>query len=330
MTAAGGKPLDPQMSRRHILLNRIQTVLLIALMAGLMILLGYLLWGPDGMVMLLLVGGLVAVLNPVLSPQLVMAMYGARPLRVEEAAGLYRLVDELARRAELDYRPRLYIVPSQMVNAFAIGSSRQASIGLTDGLLRRLDERELAGVLAHEISHIRHHDIWVMGLADLFSRLTSLLSLFGQLLLLINLPLLLFTSASINGWVILVLILAPTASTLAQLGLSRTREYDADLGAARLTGDPDGLARALLKIEQIQGGWLERIFLPGRRVPEPSLLRTHPPTAERVRRLQELKPEGGGRPLPTSAPFPVEDWLAGRGRGRRQRPPRWHINGLWY
>ncbi|RMG33662.1 MAG: peptidase M48, partial [Gammaproteobacteria bacterium] len=125
----------------------------------------------------------------------------------------------------------------------------------------------------------------------------------------------------------LLLIFAPTLSALAQLALSRTREFDADLNAARLTGDPDGLASALAKIEQLQGNWMERIFLPGRRVPEPSLLRTHPETSERIRRLMELKAEmGGGRPQYVDR-GPVH--LEGLG-GPVERPPRWHVSGLWH
>ncbi len=130
-----------------------------------------------------------------------------------------------------------------------------------------------------------------MGLADLFSRLTSLLSLLGLSLLLLYLPLALLTQVEFNGLALLLLVLAPHLSALAQLGLSRTREYDADLNAAALTGEPEALARALVKIEQLQHGWWERILLPGRKIPEPSLLRTHPPTAERVERLLQLRPQ---------------------------------------
>ena len=197
---------------------------------------------------------------------------------------------------------------------------------MTDGLLRELDPRELVGVLAHEVSHIRNNDLRVMGLADLFSRATGLLSFLGQLLLLLNLPLILIAEVAINWWAIALLVFAPSLSALAQLALSRTREFDADLNAARLTGDPDGLASALRKLEYIQGGWLERIFLPGRRAPQPSVLRTHPATDERVARLAQLK----------SAPRPefaagMRSFDPGRAFGAAStRRPRWHINGLWY
>lgn len=318
--------LNDEVWYQHAFINRLQTIVLLVAMAAFMALLGWLLWGGVGAVILLAGSLVMGLLNPGVSPRLVMRLYRARPLAVHEAPGLYGLLEALAARAGLPRVPTLYYVPSGIVNAFAVGAPDNAGIGVTDGLLQALDRRELGGVLAHEVSHIRSGDMRVMGLADLFSRVTSVLSFFGQLLLLINLPLILFFPVSINWLAIALLIFAPTLSTLAQLGLSRTREYDADLNAARLTGDPEGLARALMKIERVQGGWLERVFMPGRRLPEPSLLRTHPPTEERVRRLREL--QGGERLM-----SPLEISFDGPGhliRRERTRPPRWHIgSGLW-
>ena len=319
--------IDPAVWRQQVWRNRLQSLVLLAVMALFLVLLGHLLWGGDGVVMLLVLGVFAVLFNPTISPWLVMRMYGATPLDPRQVPALWQVVTRLAERADLPRPPRLFYVPSLALNAFAVGSRESPAIGVTDGLLRQLDLRELAGVLAHEISHIRSNDLWVMGLADLFSRATSVLSLLGQLLLFINLPLILFADVHVNWFAVLLLVFAPTLSALAQLALSRTREFDADLNAARLTGDPDGLARALVKIEQVQGGWLERVFLPGRRVPEPSLLRTHPRTEERVARLMELKP----RWPDNEALFDVID-SAWRWPETQQvsRPPRWHINGLWY
>jgi heat shock protein HtpX len=157
--------------------------------------------------------------------------------------------------------------------------------------------------------------------------MTSMLSLMGQLLLVFTLPLWAVGDVSIPWLAIVVLILAPTLAALVQLGLSRTREYHADLNAAALTGDPEALARALQIMERVQGPWLERIFLPGRRVPDPSLLRTHPPTAERVQRLMSLRPVR--RPEPDWLRASVPRWEHELDR-RAPRPPRWHFNGLWY
>jgi Zn-dependent protease with chaperone function len=295
-------------------------------MAGFLALLGHLIWGPEGMLQLLFFGVILALLNPVASPWLVLRLYRARPLRPTEAPELYAAVTELARRAELLAVPSLYYVPSQMVNAFAVGSRREAAVAVTDGLLRALSLREIIGVLAHELSHIRNNDLRVMGLADLMSRLTNMLSLFGQLLLFVNLPLMLAPGVQVSWWAILLLIFAPHLSLLAQLGLSRTREYDADLNAAALTGDPEGLASALAKIERRQRRLLDFLF-PGRGLPEPSWLRTHPPTEERIRRLLAFAPREGAW-LPGS----LAGWPPGVPElaSLRARRPRYHVSGLWY
>lgn len=320
--------LDIDHWKQHSLANRLQTLLLLAVMGGFMLLLGFLLWGMEGIAILAITGALLLLVNPRFTPQLIMRLYGAFPLSPQQAPLTHAAVRELSRRAHLTVLPKLYYIPSSMLNAFSVGRPDNASIAVSDALLRALNTEELVGVLAHEISHIRNNDMGVMGLADMFSRLTSLMSLFGQILLLLNLPLFFLTDTGINWFAILLLIISPHLCALAQLGLSRTREYDADLNAARLTGDPEGLARALIKIEQAQGGWLERLFFPGRKVPEPSMLRTHPPTKERVRRLMELKIPDDIFPLHLIL---ARDRLAQlRHLKQIQRRPRWHIDGLWH
>jgi len=312
--------------RRHAWLNRLQTVLLLAAMAGFLALLGYLLWGGEGLLWLLLLGAVLPLVNPVASPRLVLHLYRARPIAPWEAPQLVDAVAELARRAGLARAPRLHYVPSRIVNAFAVGTRHDAAVAVTDGLLRALAPREIVGVLAHEMSHIRNNDLRVMGLADVISRLTSLLSLLGQFLLIVNLPLILWSQVTIDWFAIALLVFAPHLAILAQLGLSRTREFDADLDAAQLTGDPEGLARALARIDRLQGSFLEQLMLPGMRLPEPSWLRTHPPTEERVARLLALEAEhAGGGPLP---PDLFADVL--RGRPDVARRPRYHAGGLWY
>ncbi|ORJ53217.1 zinc metalloprotease HtpX [Geothermobacter hydrogeniphilus] len=273
---------------RNTFINRLQTLLLLLFIGGYLALLGWLLWGAAGVFWLLILGGLWVVFAPTASPQLILRLTRARPLAFAAAPVLYRQIEELARRAELPRIPDLYLMPGGLGNAFAVGSREQAVIVVTEGLLRCLDQRELTGVLAHEISHIRNNDIRVMSLAMAAGQLTGVLSTIGQVLLLVNLPLLLVSDLHLNWSAVLILLLAPTASSLAQLGLSRVREYEADLSAATLTGDPDGLARALLKTEQLQQFSWRRLLIPGARLPEHPLLRSHPPTSERVRRLQEL------------------------------------------
>jgi len=317
--------MDTQQLNQHKWHNTLQSLFLIAGMALLLSAVGWFFAGPAGVWLALGVCALILAFGPQLSPRLVLGMYRARPLDRSAAPELYALVAELSRRADLERMPRLYYIPSQMMNAFAVGTRDDAVIGLTDGLLRRLQLRELAAVLAHEISHVRHNDMWVMNLADVLSRMTIALSQAGLLLLLFTFPLLLFGLLDISFTALLLLIFAPTLTTLLQLALSRSREFDADLGAVRLTGDPAAMASALAKLERYQGGWLEQIFMPGRRLPEPAWLRTHPPTAERIERLQSLSP----RPVsPLSATARNDGW-SGRWVVPSNRP-RWHWHGLWY
>jgi heat shock protein HtpX len=316
--------MDVELAQSHRLLNRLQSVLLLLAMAGLLVLAGWLFAGMLGVVWSLVLAFVLAVFSPSLSPGFMLRMYQARELSPDRAAGLYRVVAELSRRAGLDHMPRLFYVASPVLNAFALGTPRGSYLVLSEGVLCKLTPRELTGVLAHEISHIRHNDTSVMGLADLFSRLTGVLSTAGQLLLIFNLPLILFSDYSINWWAIGVLIAAPVVSALIQLALSRTREYDADIGAAELTGDPEGLASALHKIERYQHSVFEQILMPGRGVPEPSILRTHPHTRDRLERLRALQPRpASGRLRQPDIPELVV-------QPARRLQPRWRSMGMWY
>lgn len=322
--------MDEQRSISHKLRNNLQTALLIA---ALSVLFAYLAWFIGGPVLAwaAFIGVVVlAMNNPIASPRLLMSLYRARPIRQAEAPRLYAIVHELSRRAGLERLPVLFLVPTRLMNAFTTGDRQDAAIAVSDGLLRRMELRELTGVLAHEISHVANGDIRVMAFADLVSRVTGMLSLFGQILLLISLPLWLLSAADIPWLPILLLLFAPTLSALVQLALSRSREYEADRNAAELSGDPEGLASALRKLEYQQAGLWERLFMPTRRIPEPSMLRSHPPTEERVRRLLELRDrESLPRPLPELWEPSAWDRF-GLLAGRLPLGPRWHISGLWY
>jgi heat shock protein HtpX len=314
----------------HNLRNSLQTA---SLMAVLAILLGYLAWflGGESFVWGALAGVFLLYLaNPAGSPRLLLSMYRARPIRIAEAQKLYRIAHILAQQAGFSRLPELYYIPTPTINAFTTGHRDEVIIALSDGLLRHLDLRELTGVLSHELSHVANGDIQVMTFADLVSRITGLLSLFGQVLLISYLPLLLLGGDLPPVFPIFVLLAAPSLSLLAQLALSRNREFEADRVAADLSGDPEGLAMALAKLERQQGAFWEQLVMPGRRVPDPSILRTHPPTEERIRRLMERTPRSNRyRPeLPWSrdASAGVPDWP---GRSVR-RHPRWHVTGLWY
>ena len=310
--------------RRHKLRNLLHSALLIGGMAAILAACGYALWGGEGVWWALGAGAFAFLLSPSIPPELVMRLYGAQPLQPRDLPELFEVVTELARRAHLPAMPRIYWVPSGILNAFAVGRPDHAAIAVTDGLLRSLTLRELAGVLAHEISHIRNNDLWLMQLADVMSRLTSLMSYFGQFLFLINLPLLLVGKATVSWMLVFLLVFAPTIMALLQLALSRAREFDADLDAAALTGDPQGLASALAKLERLQGRFWEEILFPGRRMPEPSLLRTHPPTEERIRRLLSLYEAEPVAPLP-----PSRLQLPGHLPPVAPRP-RFRRYGFWY
>lgn len=316
--------MDTQVWRRHAWANRLQSLLLVATLLGINALAGMLLLGEDGLWIALGAGLLALLIEPAAGMGLGLRLYGARPIGRWEAPDLWRLVEEIAARVGLPAVPSLHYVPSPLINAFALGRRDQAAIALTDGLLRALAPRELAGVLAHEIAHIAHGDLRVMSLADFVSRLTSFYALAGQLLLLLALPWWLAGAADINWAGLLLLWASPYIAMLAQLGLSRVREFDADLTAASLTGDPLGLAGALARIDRSGRSW-RGLLLPGWGNPEPSWLRTHPATAERIRRLGEMQP----------APRPAWDaaarWLPGGFAAFPVRSaPRWRLGGHWW
>jgi heat shock protein HtpX len=307
--------------RHHAWRNRLQSLLLIAVLFGIAGLAGFLLAGAEGLWMALAASGLALAIQPLAAARLTLRLYRARPVAFDDAPQLCDLMAGIARRAGLPATPQLHYIPSTLVSAFAVGSPRHAAIALTDGLLRTLGMREIAGVLAHEAAHIAHGDLRVMNLADYVSRLTALFALAGQISLLLSLPWLLEGGAAINWIGLLLLAVSPQLALAAQMGLSRVREFDADLEAAHLTGDPEGLASALARIERISRDW-RAWLLPGWGNPDPSWLRSHPPTEERIRRLLSL-----GR-------SPAADWPgAGAvtfGRVPVRRPPRWYPGGYWH
>lgn len=308
-------------SRKHRLRNALSTLALVLGMASLMGLAGWLLAGPPGVWWAAGLTVLALALTPRLSPRFVLRLYSARPLPRAAAPGLFGLAEALARRAGLPRAPQLFYIPSPAPNAFTVGAGGDVAMALTDGLLRSLDGRELAAVLAHETAHAAGGDLALMNLADVISRVTAALSMAGQFLLVLNLPLLLLGAAPVSWPLVLALVLAPGASALLQLALSRTREFSADAEAARLTGDPLALAAALGKMERFESGFWSRLLLPGNRSPHPSLLRTHPAHAERIARLKDLAvdPRQQAPAGPVSLPFPPP-----------RRAPRWRIGGFWY
>ena len=205
--------LDANSQRVHKARNTLQSVLLVG---GLGLLTGFsawLIWGGMGVAVTLVAIGVIYAFAPRLPPEVLMGMYRARPLDPRNGGAILHITDVLSDRAELPAPPRVYVIPSMTLNAFATGTPQKAVIGVTEGLLRRLTLNELAGVLAHEISHIRNNDLAVMSLADVMTRFTQMLSYLALFLALFNLPAFLLGDAEISllGLVLLYLRRPPAA-----------------------------------------------------------------------------------------------------------------------
>lgn len=321
--------LDPEAQRQHKWRNTVHSLLLLLGLFVVIAVAAYVLWGATGVAVIAAALGASFVLSPRVPPEAVMRMYRAELLSPDLGGQLSRLAGVLAERAELPSRPQLYVIPSSTLNAFATGTPERSAVAVTEGLLRRLTLRETAGVLAHEMSHIRNNDIQVLGLADLLTRFAQSLAYLAVALAVINVFALLNGDRTMAWWPILLLYLAPALSSLMQLGLSRAREFDADLEAAMLTGDPMGLASALRRLEHYTGRVWEDMMLPvpGRRVPQPSMLRSHPATEDRVARLLALAPQPQHEPI-ALAEEPMVSSLAGWGPGAMR--PRYRWPGVWY
>lgn len=280
-------PIGTQRLWRSRVKNGLQTLLIMAGLALVLAVPGYLLAGGLGIVMSLGVVVAGAFAGSWVPARYILADAGAGLLDRHQAPALYRLLDTLYRRAGLSRPPQLFYAPSPDLNAFAVGTRHDGGIAVTEGLLRTLTLRELAGVLAHEVSHLRHGDTRVMSMAAAMTRLTLWLTTVLQLSLLLMVPLILAGELHLPWSLLLVVAFAPSLSTLLQLALSRNREYTADLDAVALTGDPEGLASALAVLERHHGRWLATLF--GRHPPAGlDWLRTHPPTEERIRRLMSV------------------------------------------
>lgn len=280
-------------------MNYFRTGLLLALMTGLFVAVGFVIGGSSGMVIafaIALATNFFAYWN---ADKLVLSMYGAREVDRQSAPGFYGIVEQLAARAGMPM-PRVYIIENDQPNAFATGRNPEhAAVAATTGLLRMLDSDEVAGVIAHELAHVKHRDTLTM---------TITASLAGAIGMLANFAFLFGGSRDENGnpnpvgWIgmLAVMIIAPLTAVLVQAAISRGREFEADREGATLCGRPLWLASALAKIqhgaEAIQNYDAERnpatahlfIVNPLHGFAWDSLFSTHPPTEERIRRLRQM------------------------------------------
>ena len=320
--------LEPERLAEHRWRNTLHSVLLVGGIGILTLLSSILVWSWIGVLVAMVAVASVALLGPRVAPETVMRVYRGELVDPRRGGQLARLVEVLADRAELPVHPRLYVIPSAALNAFATGKPGHAAIGITEGLLRRLSMREVAGVLAHEMSHIRNNDLFVLGLADAMTRFTQALAYVAVFLAVLNVPAMLLGLATFSWIAIGLLYLAPTVASLMQLALSRAREYDADREAAGLTGDPLGLASALRTVERQQGHFWEDLMMPvpARRIPVPSLLRSHPDTEDRVARLLDLSRQPVRRPVTVVE----EPMISLVGVAAAQLAPRYRWPGVWY
>jgi heat shock protein HtpX len=274
----------------------LRTTLLMATLGGLLIVIGYAIGGLQIAGVFL---GIALVMNFVafwFSDKIALKMSGAKPISEEEAPALYQMVRELTTRAGLPM-PALYMIPSEQPNAFATGRSpSHSAVAVTQGITKVLSEDELRGVVAHELAHIRNRDILTQSVASAIGAMITYLAYFflwfgGD----DESPLSLVASLA-------MVLLAPIAASLIQLGISRQREYSADATGAQITGNPESLASALLRLEE----GAKAIPMQVNQAAEPlyivkpfagggiaGLFSTHPPIEERVRRLRQMRPSLG-------------------------------------
>ncbi|HXZ13789.1 MAG TPA: zinc metalloprotease HtpX [Candidatus Sulfotelmatobacter sp.] len=280
-------------------MKTIKTTLLLTALTLLLLGIGEAFGGPRGMTMALVIAILMNGVAYFFSDKIALASSGAVPISREKAPRLYAVMDRLVGKANIPM-PKLYLIPQPAPNAFATGRNpSHASVAVTEGLLELMDDEELEGVIAHELSHVRNYDILTSSIAATIAGAITWIAQMGRWGMI-------FGGMGGRGRdreggglvAILMLILAPFAALLLQLGISRQREYQADASGARLVGHPYGLIRALEKL----GAYNKKIPMD---VPPStsalmivapltagqifsSLFSTHPPLADRIAQLRQM------------------------------------------
>ncbi len=276
--------------------NNVKTTILMGSLMGLCLGIGYLIGGNGGLIYAFVIGGVFNLIAFFFSDKIALATMRAQEIGPNDDPALWQIVEDLSQRAGLPM-PRVYISPAAAPNAFATGRGpHHSAVCVTAGLRQMLNDNELRGVLAHELSHVKNRDVLISTIAAIMAGAITMLTRF-----------VFWTGGGdddrrVNPLIaILMMVLAPIAAMLIQLAISRSREYEADRSGAELAGDPEGLARSLQKLEAAN----KRIPLP---VPDAQsslfivqpltgssvakLFSTHPPTEERIARLRAMEQRG--------------------------------------
>ncbi|MFN2364545.1 MAG: zinc metalloprotease HtpX [Halarsenatibacteraceae bacterium] len=279
-------------------MHHLKTFLLMAVLTVVFIVFGGILGGETGLIMAL---GFALILNFFsfwFSDKLAIKMTKSRPLTKEEAPKLHKIIEDLSDKAGLPM-PKVYVTPSSQPNAFATGRNpNNSAIALTEGIIKLLDKDELEGVIAHELSHIKNRDTLISTLAAVMAGALAFMARIGRFRMIFG-----GRRNSSGGGLgllvqILAIIFAPLAALVVKMAISRTREYKADETAAGITGNPDGLANALRKMErQAKGNPMEvneatsHMFIINPLSGEgmTKLFSTHPTTEDRIAKLEGLK-----------------------------------------
>lgn len=277
-------------------MNTLKTTILLAALTALFVVIGNVVGGQSGMIIALVIAALMNFISYWFSDKIVLAMYRAKPVSREEAKDIYRIVEDLTQREGLPM-PKIYVLPESSPNAFATGRDPQhAAVAVTQGLRDLMSYEEIQGVIAHELSHVKHRDTLIGTVAATIA---------GAIMVLANMArwgAFLYGGRDDEGRdnifsLLALAILAPIAAMLIQMAISRSREYKADEGAAKMTGNPHGLASALRKLSEagkrrpmvasnntahmfIIQPFSGRAFL--------NLFSTHPPIEERIKRLNSI------------------------------------------
>jgi heat shock protein HtpX len=279
-------------TRRSNFAAGLRTTLLLGFLTGLFVVIGLLIGGPETGLLFLFMAAVLNLGAYWFSDKIALKMSGAQPVSEQEAPQLYQIVRELTTRAKLPM-PSLYVIPQDQPNAFATGRNPEKSaVAVTRGIVRLLSADELRGVIAHELAHIRNRDVLIQSvaatIAGAITYLAYMLMWFGG------------DDESPLGLVgaLALVLLAPLAAALIQMSISRQREYSADATGAEISGNPESLASALLRLEE----GAKAVPMNANSATEPlyivkpfrgglaGLFSTHPPIEERVRRLRQMRP----------------------------------------